>query len=157
VSSWAPVLAVGLAVAGAVYVTERVLQRAPAPERVEVRTVYQDRVLPGVGPTVYRTLTNYVTNRAELSNLVARMQELDRFRTAPGWIAATNNRLWAGVGPRWWSAEYDISPPSNIVGGYAGTGAGAFYLRRLGRWYVGGIAGAASGQAQVNLAGGVSF
>ena len=147
--TWGNVLAAALLVAGAVYVTERLAPTAGKPT-VEVRTVYQDRVLPGVPVTVYRQLTNYVTNATELSNLVARMRTLDSYLTAPGWIAVSNARIHAGLVSRAWSADYTIHAPDNIAGAVAGTLYGGVYLRRLGRVWVGAVAGVLDGRVQAS-------
>lgn len=147
--TWGNVLAAALLVAGAVYVTERLAPTADKP-RVEVRTVYQDRILPGVPTTVYRTLTNYVTNATELSNLVSRMRTLDSYLTAPGWIAVSNERIHAGLVARAWSADYVVHMPDNVAGAVAGTMYGGLYMRRLGRVWVGAVAGVADGRGQAS-------
>lgn len=153
--NWSSVLAAAILVGGAVYVVERVAPQDK--QRVEVKTVYQDRVLPGVDRAVYRTLTNYVTNTTELSNLVTRMQELDKYRTLPGWIATSNDRIHAGLVARSWSAEYRVNERNNIAGAVAGSVLGGMYMRRVGVWWVGGVAGVADGRGQVSALAALSW
>jgi hypothetical protein len=147
---------VGLLVATAVYVTNRLSPHPSAPQvQIVERTIVQERVLPPVKEI--REIVKYITNKevqTKLSNLVV---DYNKYRTEPGTIVITNNRIGAGLNGRWWSVEYQVTERDNIAGAIAGSVYGGFYLRRLGRWWGGAVGGAGNGQAMVSGMVGYSF
>jgi hypothetical protein len=69
------------------------------------------------------------------------VDELNKYRTLPGWITTQSNRIHAGLYLREWSVEY--STPArykNTLYIFGGSMWGAGYLRSLGRFSVGGVA-----------------
>ena len=146
--TWGNVIAAGLLVIGGVYVAERL---APVPDRprVEVRerTIIQTVTLPPA--KLMTVLTQYVTNKPALTSLSNALADYDRYRTLPGWIAISNDRIHAGLVARSWSVEYTVNSRNNIAGAVAGTLFGGIYLRRIGSAWVGAVAGVADGKAQI--------
>ena len=148
--TWANVIAAGVLVCGGVYVVERL---APAPTRPQVeireRTIIQERTLPPIVTKLQTILTQYVTNKDAVATLSNAIVDYDRYRTLPGWVAISNDRIHAGLVARAWSVEYVVRERNNIAGALAGSMFGGVYLRRIGNAWVGAIAGAGDGRAQV--------
>lgn len=67
-----------------------------------------------------------MTNEEMISNI-------NKYRTNIPWIAASNNRIWAGLFNRDWSIDYSISSESfdNEIGFMLGTGFGLYYHRTI--------------------------
>jgi len=65
----------------------------------------------------------------------------NEYRTAPGWIASSNSRIWAGLHDRVWSAPYTLPPAyKHNVNVWAGGGFGASYTRTIrDRYTIGGM------------------
>lgn len=149
--NWAGIITAIVVVSGAVYVTERVLDRFEKEPKVEVRekTITQVVTLPGVEKRLIQVVTQYITNPAAAAEITNRLWELTKYRTLPGWIAVSNDRIWAGLVARIWNAEYHVNERANVAGAFGGTMFGGLYLRRLGPFWVGGLAGAGDGKAQV--------
>ena len=72
-----------------------------------------------------------------MSNPAALLTSVNAYRTNPGWISASNGRIWAGLPgaaddeDRIWSAEYDVPDLRNEITVWAGQGWGVSYQRQL--------------------------
>lgn len=68
------------------------------------------------------------------------VDELNKYRTMPGWTSTSSNRIHAGLYKREWSIEYYTLPKYyNTVFAIGGQQWGAGYLRSIGRFSLGGI------------------
>jgi len=66
-------------------------------------------------------------------------QYANAYRTEPGWIAASNDRIYAGLADRAWSAPYTLPEYRHEVCVYAGSGLGVGYSYLIGgRFPIGG-------------------
>jgi len=66
-------------------------------------------------------------------------QYANDYRTSPGWITASNGRVYAGLADRVWSAPYTLPQYRHEISVYAGAGFGIGYTWLLGgRYPVGG-------------------
>lgn len=75
-----------------------------------------------------------------MTNPAALLHAVNDYRTAPGWIAASNDRIWAGLSNRMWSAPYDLPDHRHEVTIWAGQGIGLGYQYQLfDHWSVGGL------------------
>lgn len=145
-----------LLVATAVYVVERLAPHQKQPQvQVVERTIIQERVLPPIKEI--KEITKYITNKEVQSTLSNTLVDYNRFRTEPGTIAITNGRIGAGLNGRYWTVEYFVTERDNIAGVIAGSVYGGFYLRRIGRWWGGAVAGAGNNKAMVSGMVGYSF
>jgi hypothetical protein len=106
------------------------------------------------GPVLWKIHTNTLVQVRTQSRLLKvpttpegmaeLLDEINGYRTAPGWIASSNGRAWAGLQARAWSAEYavDYIPAIWQVGLWAGYGgAGAYVSRQVGPVRLGLLAG----------------
>lgn len=61
------------------------------------------------------------------------LSNVNQYRTNKPWIAASNNRIWAGIYNRDWSIEYSSEQDKklNEVGILIGTGFGLYYQRTI--------------------------
>lgn len=78
-------------------------------------------------------LTEHVTNEIVRTNEVVIFiaGELNAYRTNSGWIAQSNQRIYAGLYKRAWSAPYSLpAQRKNSVAVLFGGGIGARYTRR---------------------------
>ena len=67
------------------------------------------------------------------------VEELNEYRTAPGWIDVRGDRIHAGLVAREWSIEYGIHRPRHSASIYAGGVFGLAYHYRINSWlYIGG-------------------
>lgn len=76
--------------------------------------------------------------------MAALVDELNGYRTGPGWIDSSNGRAWAGLQARAWSASYavDYLPAVWQAGLWAGYGgAGVYVSRQVGPVRLGVLAG----------------
>jgi hypothetical protein len=74
------------------------------------------------------------------AGMAALVDELNGYRTGPGWLASSNRRVWAGLQARAWAADYatDADPVLWQAGLWAGTGgAGGYAARRIGPGWLG--------------------
>ena len=65
------------------------------------------------------------------------IDELNDYRTAPGWIDIRGDRIHAGLVEREWFIEYGITRKKNSVSIYAGSVYGIGYSRQIGRFGLG--------------------
>lgn len=71
------------------------------------------------------------------SNLVT---IVNAYRTNVPWLSVSNDRIYAGLYDRYWSAEYSVGDYKNEAGLLFGTGFGAYYNRTIfGRFTIGGV------------------
>lgn len=74
-----------------------------------------------------------------MTNPAALLQSVNDYRTASGWISSSNDRIWAGLSNRVWSAPYETSDYRHEVTLWAGAGYGISYQYALfDHWTVGG-------------------
>lgn len=68
------------------------------------------------------------------------LEYVNEYRTSPGWVAASNDRIYAGLADRAWSAVYTIPSRRNTLNLLAGSGVGVQYTHTLaGRYPLGGM------------------
>lgn len=130
---WALVFIAAGFLAGGATIKECGPQYVPGEVRIETNTIVQIRT--------QARIVRVPTNPAEMAALV---DELNGYRTGPGWIAASNRRVWAGLQARAWAADYavDTIPVLWQVGLWAGYGgAGAYVSRKVGPVRLGVLAG----------------
>jgi len=76
-------------------------------------------------------------------------QYANEYRAAPGWIAASNDRIYAGLADRAWSAPYALPSYRHEISVYAGSGLGVGYTYLIGgRLPIGGALMYAGGEVQ---------
>jgi len=69
------------------------------------------------------------------------LDAVNAYRTAPGWIASSNARIYAGLVDRVWSAPYAVQQPyRHAISVWGGAGAGVSYTYAIfDRWTLGGM------------------
>lgn len=98
--------------------------------RIKTNTIKQIVTLPPV------KIMEHVTNEIIRTNtfVIFVTDELNKYRTLPGWIASSNRRIYAGLYQRAWSVEYDAPADyKNRVTVWAGSGLGVSFQRDVGR------------------------
>jgi hypothetical protein len=98
------------------------LTRSSAPARLSLGAVRQDTQLDPLPVT----LTN---------EPLVLLGYVNEYRTSPGWITSSNDRIYAGVADRTWSAPYEITSYKHEVNIFAGAGVGVQYTYTLGGRY----------------------
>jgi len=68
------------------------------------------------------------------------LQAVNEYRTSPGWIVASNDRIYAGLADRAWSASYTVPTYRHTLSILGGMGVGVHYTYAIaGRYPVGGM------------------
>ena len=68
------------------------------------------------------------------------LEYVNTYRTEPGWIAASNDRIYAGLVDRVWSAAYTAPVYRHTLNLLAGSGFGVQYTYAIaGRYPIGGM------------------
>ena len=130
---WALVFLAAGFLAGGATVKECGPQAVPGEVRIETNTIVQVRT--------QARIVKVPTDPAEMAALV---DELNGYRTGPGWIQSSNRRIYAGLQARAWAADYAVDAiPASWQGGlWAGYGgAGGYVSRKVGPVRLGVLAG----------------
>ena len=105
-----------------------ILASRPTQSRLVVGEVRQD--------VQFEPLSLVLTNQP-----IVLWEIANTYHTAPGWIVSSNDRIWAGLADRVWSAPYTVHANyKHTVSVWAGAGVGISYTRTLfDRYTIGGM------------------